>query len=77
MELTLFEIIKTIGAGGYSQVYLAKSKRNSDNVSENQLVAIKAISKKKESSIKRETEVSKLKTKIGAFSICHLLDYSK
>lgn len=58
MELKNFQIVAKLGQGGYGCVYLGLGKNKMKNVKKNQAVAIKAISKKYEKSIKTEIEVS-------------------
>lgn len=58
MKLSNFEVIKSIGQGGFGNVFIARSKRDFDGIAENQVVCIKVINKKHEFSIKREIEVS-------------------
>lgn len=66
MNISSFEIIKSLAKGAYSNVYLAKSKKSYGDVANNQLVAIKVIGMRKERSIIRETGVSLIKLFINS-----------
>lgn len=57
MKLDSFEVINKLGRGGYSHVYLAKSKKKVADVANNQLVALKVISKIRQRSVMREIRV--------------------
>lgn len=57
MKLSNFQLIESLGRGGYGDVTLAKCKTNCDGVTKNQLVAIKIIKKVHVRSIMREVEV--------------------
>ncbi len=59
MKLTDFDLISSLGEGGYGTVILAKCKKDIlEEIKKNQVVAIKVIPKKDKSSIMRELEVS-------------------
>lgn len=58
MKLSDFQIIGPLGRGSYGEVMLAKSKKKFDEVVQNELVAVKMISKRFDKSIITEIDVS-------------------
>lgn len=60
MQLNDFHIIKALGEGGFSNVYLGSVKKcdAAGNVLKNQMVALKAVSRKYQNLCAMELEVS-------------------
>lgn len=57
MNISDFHIFGPLGKGGFGSVMLAKSKKSSEKIQKNELVAIKIIPKKYQSSIYKELSV--------------------
>lgn len=71
MKLSDFQIIGPLGRGSYGEVILAKSKKKVDEVDQNELVAVKVISKIFHKSIITEINVMKFNPKERYFSFRH------
>lgn len=58
MRFRDFQVGRPIGQGGFGEVLRCKSKKNSIEVDQNELEAVKLIPKRKKSSIQAEVHVS-------------------